>query len=255
MEPCSKKHGGITLLRGASGEAGKTSMCAAANPDELSFVEQEEMEIISEGDGDGWIKARNYKGEEGYIPQNYVEIVESQPAGASGESFSSVDYRVETSDDAEAVGAVEPEAGEQPPEAEAVQQADEVVPPSDFPATLALPGEVHLSTTYCRAIYDYEPTCADELGFYEGQVIRILRTVVHDGVDDGWWEGELEGRTGIFPSLMVEALKVTGEPQTPMVGDDEAPRDHRVVFRPYLTSRGKKHRIWLIRVHVNSQPE
>lgn len=188
----------------------------AANPDELSFVEQEEMEIISEGDGDGWIKARNYKGEEGYIPQNYVEIVESQPAGASGESFSSVDYRVETSDDAEAVGAVEPEAGEQPPEAEAVQQADEVVPPSDFPATLALPGEVHLSTTYCRAIYDYEPTCADELGFYEGQVIRILRTVVHDGVDDGWWEGELEGRTGIFPSLMVEALKVTGEPQTPM---------------------------------------
>lgn len=188
----------------------------AANPDELSFVEQEEMEIISEGDGDGWIKARNYKGEVGYIPQNYVEIVESQPAGASGESFSSVDYRVETSDDAEAVGAVEPEPGEQPPEAEVVQPVDEVVPPSDFPATLALPGEVHLSTTYCRAIYDYEPTCADELGFNEGQVIRILRTVVHDGVDDGWWEGELEGRTGIFPSLMVEALKVTGEPQTPM---------------------------------------
>ncbi|KAL1434795.1 hypothetical protein MTO96_001690 [Rhipicephalus appendiculatus] len=53
----------------------------AANPDELSFVEQEEMEIVSEGDGDGWIKARNYKGEEGYIPQNYVEIAETQPAG------------------------------------------------------------------------------------------------------------------------------------------------------------------------------
>ncbi|XP_054929352.1 F-BAR and double SH3 domains protein 2 isoform X2 [Dermacentor andersoni] len=192
----------------------------AANPDELSFVEQEEMEIVSEGDGDGWIKARNYKGEEGYIPQNYVEVAESQPAGASGESFSSVDYRVETSDDvdgdaaAAAVGA-EPECAQEPPTTEP-PAAEAAEPPADFPSTLAPPGEVHLSTTYCRAIYDYEPTCDDELGFAEGQVIRILRTVVHDGVDDGWWEGELDGRAGIFPSLMVEALKVTGEPQTPM---------------------------------------
>lgn len=191
----------------------------AANPDELSFVEQEEMEIVSEGDGDGWIKARNYKGEEGYIPQNYVEIVESQPAGASGESFSSVDYRVETSDDVdgETSIAADIESAQEPASAEAPSETEEpVAPPTDFPSTLAPPGEVHLSTTYCRAIYDYEPTCDDELGFAEGQVIRILRTVVHDGVDDGWWEGELDGRTGIFPSLMVEALKVTGEPQTPM---------------------------------------
>ncbi|KAH6937296.1 hypothetical protein HPB50_026491 [Hyalomma asiaticum] len=196
-----------------------SSTLHAANPDELSFVEQEEMEIVSEGDGDGWIKARNYKGEEGYIPQNYVEIVESQPAGASGESFSSVDYRVETSDDVdgETSIAADIESAQEPASAEAPSEAEEpVAPPTDFPSTLAPPGEVHLSTTYCRAIYDYEPTCDDELGFAEGQVIRILRTVVHDGVDDGWWEGELDGRTGIFPSLMVEALKVTGEPQTPM---------------------------------------
>ncbi|XP_075738370.1 FCH and double SH3 domains nervous wreck isoform X1 [Rhipicephalus microplus] len=194
----------------------------AANPDELSFVEQEEMEIVSEGDGDGWIKARNYKGEEGYIPQNYVEIAENQTAGASGESFSSVDYRVETSGDVdgETILAADPEGAQEEavasgePPAEAAEEP--FAPPADFPNTLAPPGEVRLSTTYCRAIYDYEPTCDDELGFEEGQVIRILRTVVHDGVDDGWWEGELDGRTGIFPSLMVEALKITGEPQTPM---------------------------------------
>ncbi|CAN8006290.1 unnamed protein product, partial [Ixodes hexagonus] len=182
----------------------------AANPDELSFVEQEEMEIISEGDGDGWIKARNYKGEEGFIPQNYVEIVDAQQAGASGESFSSVDYRVESSE--EVSGDAEPaEAAPVPPEA-----VQEVVPPTDFPTSLAPPGETRLSTVYCRAIYDYEPSGSDELAFQEGQVIRILRKVVHDDVDDGWWEGEIDGQVGIFPSLMVEALKITGEPQTPM---------------------------------------
>lgn len=59
------------------------------------------------GDGDeesGWVRARNYKGEEGYVPQNYVEIEtegEGSSAGASGFplqpqiSFSSVDYHVQ----------------------------------------------------------------------------------------------------------------------------------------------------------------
>lgn len=61
------------------------------------------------GDGDdenGWVRARNYKGEEGYVPQNYVEVemegdeTEGQTS-ASGLplqpqiSFSSVDYHVQ----------------------------------------------------------------------------------------------------------------------------------------------------------------
>ncbi|KAF2353185.1 SH3 domain [Trinorchestia longiramus] len=33
------------------------------NPDELSFMENEELELLGEGDGDGWVSARNYKGE------------------------------------------------------------------------------------------------------------------------------------------------------------------------------------------------
>ncbi|EEC09415.1 conserved hypothetical protein, partial [Ixodes scapularis] len=173
----------------------------AANPDELSFVEQEEMEIISEGDGDGWIKARNYKGEEGFIPQNYVEIVDAQQAGASGESFSSVDYRVESSE--EVSGDAESAEASGPPEAAA---AEEVIPPTDFPTSLAPPGETRLSSFYLFSF------TAVHCSFFEGQVIRILRKVVHDDVDDGWWEGEIDGQVGIFPSLMVEALKITGEP-------------------------------------------
>ena len=35
----------------------------ALNPDELTIVENEELELVSEGDGDGWVQARNYKGE------------------------------------------------------------------------------------------------------------------------------------------------------------------------------------------------
>lgn len=47
-------------------------------------------------------------------------------------------------------------------------------------------------------------------------MIRVLRKVVHV-VDDGWWEGELDGRTGLFPSLVVEECREDGEPLTPQV--------------------------------------
>lgn len=79
----------------------------AQNPDELSIVENEHLELIGEGDGDGWVRARNYKGEEGYVPQNYVEADADAEVGDSGSasmpgyplqpqiSFSSVDYHVQ----------------------------------------------------------------------------------------------------------------------------------------------------------------
>lgn len=56
-----------------------------------------------------------------------------------------------------------------------------------------------------RALYDYHGQSVEELSFQEGALIR-LRRCRHGDVDDGFWEGELEGRVGVFPSLMVELL-------------------------------------------------
>lgn len=46
----------------------------AQHPDELSIVESEQLEVIGEGDGDGWLRARNYKGQEGFVPHNYLDV-------------------------------------------------------------------------------------------------------------------------------------------------------------------------------------
>ncbi|GFX66224.1 protein nervous wreck [Trichonephila clavipes] len=184
----------------------------ATNSDELSFVEQEELELINEGDGDGWVMARNYRGEEGYIPQNYVEVVEAQAAEASSRppltSFSSVDYTMPSEDK---------EAGIDVDSQPAPADTNEVAPISELATTeiqrpTQLPYDERISC--CQALYDYEATCDEELSFYEGQIIKILRKKVCD-VDDGWWEGELDGQVGLFPSLVVEELKENGEPLTP----------------------------------------
>ncbi|GBM92086.1 F-BAR and double SH3 domains protein 2 [Araneus ventricosus] len=184
----------------------------ATNSDELSFVEQEELELINEGDGDGWVMARNYRGEEGYIPQNYVEIVEPQAAESSSRppltSFSSVDYTVPSEDKEAGI-----DVDSQPPPDEI-----ETVPPPSELATTEIQRPTELPSTerisVCQAIYDYEATCDEELSFFEGQIIKILRKNVCD-VDDGWWEGEIDGQMGLFPSLVVEELKENGEPITP----------------------------------------
>ncbi len=50
------------------------------------------------------------------------------------------------------------------------------------------------------AIYDYNADKEDELSFGEGSVIYVLKKN-----DDGWWEGVMNGITGLFPGNYVEA--------------------------------------------------
>ncbi|KAK0156651.1 F-BAR and double SH3 domains protein 1 [Merluccius polli] len=61
-----------------------------------------------------------------------------------------------------------------------------------------------------RALFAYQAQSAEELSFHEGALIRLLRCRQGE-VDDGFWEGELDGRIGVFPSLVVELLTEEGE--------------------------------------------
>ncbi|XP_050733609.1 protein nervous wreck-like isoform X14 [Eriocheir sinensis] len=232
----------------------------AQNPDELSIVENEELELMAEGDGDGWVQARNYKGEVGYIPQNYIEMEDSaataaaaaapppeptvaQPPSEAGDaaaiSFSSIEYNLELDEEMAApvsfssmdysfeqqqgggeYDGVEEYSAEPPPDLPPPPPpiTTTAPPPSAVPPSFSLPVEsdqLHYGD-YCRAMYDYEATCPEEITFCEGQIIHILKRAVHD-VDDGWWEGEVDGQVGLFPSLVVEECRSDGEPLTPDV--------------------------------------
>ncbi|CAH2985237.1 unnamed protein product [Chilo suppressalis] len=188
----------------------------AQNPDELSIIENEQLEVVGEGDGDGWLRARNYRGEEGYVPHNYLDVDREQASSAPGLvtqiSFSSVDYTVE-GEDADVV---------QSPDQISVISAPTVKPeepkaaePKPEPKNEQLP-----TLGYCFALYDYDAEADDELNLEEGQIIRITSRDAH-GVDDGWWRGEANGVIGNFPSLIVEECDENGEPLSG--GDDWTP--------------------------------
>ena len=48
---------------------------------------------------------------------------------------------------------------------------------------------------HARAMYSYVPKDESGLGFAQGDLIQVLKRS-----DNGWWEGSLRGRTGLFPS-------------------------------------------------------
>ncbi|XP_046390282.1 protein nervous wreck isoform X1 [Ischnura elegans] len=254
----------------------------AQNPDELSIVEGEALEVIigggggdeddeegggMGGEGDGWVKARNYQGEEGLVPQNYLEAAlddggvgsgggDSGGAGSSGGgsagarggfhtqfSFSSVDYHVEDSAGAavtqKAEGSPKPMVPLQEEEPETPKIVEEVhTRRFQPPANICINGVGGDAPNYCIALYDYEATCPEELTFPEGCILRIIRksgtAATEDGeeVDDGWWEGEApDGSRGLFPSLVVEPCRPNGEPLTPQ-GDESPPGSAPPVFTP-----------------------
>ncbi|XP_069952893.1 protein nervous wreck isoform X5 [Cherax quadricarinatus] len=218
----------------------------AQNPDELTIVENEELEVMGEGDGDGWVQARNYKGEVGFIPQNYIEMEEGGMQGANadfatfpepgaedsmageatthttangapqrGISFSSIEYNLESVEEYPGgeMYPSEPPGDLPPPPPPAADSEDQMSVPR---LSLPIDGGQHSLRDHCCALYDYEATCPEEISFSEGQIIKILKRSVHD-VDDGWWEGQVGDQIGLFPSLVVEECHSDGEPLTPDV--------------------------------------
>lgn len=59
-----------------------------------------------------------------------------------------------------------------------------------------------MSNFLVEAVYEYEKDKDDELSFKTGSIIYVVKKN-----DDGWYEGVLDGVTGLFPGNYVEGLK------------------------------------------------
>lgn len=68
---------------------------------------------------------------------------------------------------------------------------------------------VTISKPRVRAIYDYVATDQNELNFRVNDWITVLQKP-DDG--EGWWQGELNGKVGMFPSNFVESAENSPDP-------------------------------------------
>ncbi|KAJ8352676.1 hypothetical protein SKAU_G00241520 [Synaphobranchus kaupii] len=157
--------------------------------DELSITEGEELEVIEDGDMEDWLKARNASGQVGYVPERYLQFLRPPAEGSAA-------CRVSGS-----------------------AQLDPSINSCETSPGFSTRGQERSSHTVglARALYQYCGQSAEELTFQEGALIHLLRCG-HSDVDDGFWEGELEGRVGVFPSVVVELL---GEGEEEEEDEDE----------------------------------
>uniref|UniRef100_A0A2K5QCC4 FCH and double SH3 domains 2 n=1 Tax=Cebus imitator TaxID=2715852 RepID=A0A2K5QCC4_CEBIM len=169
----------------------------ASQPDELTIEEHEVLEVIEDGDMEDWVKARNKVGQVGYVPEKYLQFPTSNSLLSMLQSLATLDSRSHTSSNST--------------EAELVSGS--------------LNGDA--SVCFVKALYDYEGQTDDELSFPEGAIIRILNKENQD--DDGFWEGEFNGRIGVFPSVLVEELSASENGDTPWMREIQispSPKPH-----------------------------
>lgn len=72
----------------------------------------------------------------------------------------------------------------------------------------------------CKAAFSYVPQHEDELELKIGDVIEIIAEV-----EEGWWEGVLNGKTGMFPSNFTKEILTDSE--TPSLDSQEENRSGR----------------------------
>ncbi|KAM4701656.1 SH3 domain-containing kinase-binding protein 1 [Discoglossus pictus] len=79
-----------------------------------------------------------------------------------------------------------------------------------IPSTMASQESLKMETEsksktkeYCKVLFPYEALNEDELTIREGDIVIVINK---DCVDMGWWEGEFNGRRGVFPDNFVKLL-------------------------------------------------
>lgn len=85
------------------------------------------------------------------------------------------------------------------------------VPIAD-PASKPEPEARHKAREYCKALFSYEAQNNDELSLKEGELVEII---AKDCGDAGWWEGEVNGKRGVFPDNFVKLLPAEVEKEKP----------------------------------------
>ncbi|XP_059875353.1 SH3 domain-containing protein 21 isoform X1 [Delphinus delphis] len=138
--------------------------------DELKLQAGEIVEVIKEIEDGWWLGKKN--GQLGALPSNFVELLDSGPPSLGNPDMPSISLG--------------------PQRAPKLSSLTYDSPP-DYLRTVSHP------ETY-RVLFDYHPEAPDELALRRGDEVKVLRKTTED---KGWWEGESQGRRGLFPDNFV----------------------------------------------------
>ncbi|KAM8831400.1 CD2-associated protein isoform 3-T3 [Spinachia spinachia] len=167
----------------------------ALHEDELTLRSGDVIKNVHYVEEDGWMEG-DLNGKRGLFPDNFVKE-------ARKESKEVKETKSEPKEEASQPQRRDKSAGNV---AHLVQRMSTIgIPTGGFlpqpPAASKKP-----KRRKCKVLFDYQPQNEDELLLKIGDVVDII-----EEVEEGWWNGNFNGKSGLFPSNFVKELDGTGE--------------------------------------------
>ncbi|XP_068998160.1 SH3 domain-containing protein 21 isoform X2 [Embiotoca jacksoni] len=150
-----------------------------SNEDELELAPGEIVEIIREIEDGWWMGLKN--GKVGAFPSNFVKEVFVSPK-----------------DQKHNEGKTRP-------------KLTDAVFSKEISHGASVRNKAKNTLECCQVMFDYKAKAEDELNMIKGEVVAILNKETED---EGWWEGEINGRCGFFPDNFVMVIPPVGNLQS-----------------------------------------
>lgn len=167
---CARRRGRPAKSRGPQRWCKVNFNYSPEQVDELKLQAGEIVEVIKEIEDGWWLGKKD--GQLGAFPSNFVELLDSEPPSLGNSDMPSISPNPQ-----------------RPPKLSSLTYDS----PPDYLRTVSQP------ETY-RVLFDYQPEAPDELALRRGDEVKVLRKTTED---KGWWEGESQGRRGVFPDNFV----------------------------------------------------
>ncbi|XP_034436441.1 CD2-associated protein isoform X3 [Hippoglossus hippoglossus] len=167
----------------------------ALHEDELTLGIGDIIKNVRYIDEDGWMEG-DLNGKRGLFPDNFVKELKK-------ESKEVKETKNEPKEETSQPQRREKSAGNV---ANLVQRMSTIgIPTGGFqpqpPAAAKKP-----KRRQCKALFDYQPQNEDELELKAGEIIDII-----EEVEEGWWNGNVNCKSGLFPSNFVKELDAMAE--------------------------------------------
>ncbi|XP_061750066.1 CD2-associated protein [Nerophis ophidion] len=159
----------------------------ALHEDELTLRPGDIIKNVRRIEEDGWMEG-DLNGKRGLFPDNFVKEVKKEAKEARHEAKEEPQQPVKRD---KSTGTV----------ANLVQRMSTIgLPTGGFqprPSAAMKKPKKRL----CRALYDYQPVNDDELELKVGDIVDVT-----EEVEEGWWSGVLNNKSGLFPSNFVKEV-------------------------------------------------
>uniref|UniRef100_A0A8B9H233 Osteoclast-stimulating factor 1 n=1 Tax=Astyanax mexicanus TaxID=7994 RepID=A0A8B9H233_ASTMX len=181
----------------------------AAHEDELTLRQGDIIKNVRRIEEEGWMEG-DLNGRRGLFPDNFVKEVRKEPVK-------------EEVKEAKEVKEVKENAQPQRRSAGNVASLVQRISTYGIP-TGGLGFQPRSSKKkkkrQCKVVFEYVPQNEDELELKVGDIIEIT-----EEVEEGWWSGSMNGKSGLFPSNFVKEVEMNEEEEISDVPDDPDSKD------------------------------